>query len=143
MNSTASTHQLFVVRDGRGDGFRATVHGHILDLADPGSGQSLAPTPDDLLIVSIASALAWSARGFLRAQRLPDDVSVSATWRTHEDPPRLAGIDVTVTVSNSAVAASAALVAALENSFPALSLNPPLCVRIQGDQARVDERVAA
>jgi hypothetical protein len=43
-------------------------------------------------------------------------VSVSGAWRTHEDPPRLADIDVTVTVSNSAQAAGATLVAALENS---------------------------
>ena len=125
------------------DGFRATVHGHILELADPDSGHALAPTPEDLLIASVASALAWSARGFLRARRLPDDVSVSATWRMHEDPRRLAGIDVTVTVSNGAAAVSATLVAALENGFAARSLNAPLRVHIQLDYARANERMAA
>jgi hypothetical protein len=143
MKSPASTHQLFVVRDGRRDGFRATVAGHVVELADPDSAHSLAPTPGDLLIVSIASAFAWSARGFLRARGLPDDVSVSATWGTHEDPPRLSGVDVTVTVPNSA-AVSVPLTSALENNLVGLSLNAPLRVRIQdAQQARATERVAA
>jgi uncharacterized OsmC-like protein len=117
-----SSHGLFVIPRGRGDGFRASIRGHILDLADPGSGHALAPTPDDLLIVSIASELAWSARRFLRAYGLPDDVSVSATWRTHEDPPSLADIKLTVTVPKRAEAVSAALAAAFANSLAARSL---------------------
>ena len=47
----------------RRDGFWASIRGHVLDLADPHSGHALAPTPDDLFIVSIASELAWTARG--------------------------------------------------------------------------------
>ena len=47
-------------------------------------------------------------------------------------PPRLGDIDITVTVSNSAAAVTATLVAALENSFAARSLNAPLRVHIQG-----------
>jgi len=67
----ASNNALFVVPSGRGDGFRATKRGHVLELADPDSGHALAPTPDDLLIVSIAANFAWSAQRFLRARRLP------------------------------------------------------------------------
>src|SRR5262249_28173752 len=70
------------------------------------SSHILAPTPDDLLIASIASELAWTARRFLLAYGLPEDVSVSATWRTPEDPRPLADINVTATVSGRAEAVS-------------------------------------
>jgi uncharacterized OsmC-like protein len=130
----ASTHGLFVVPNRRRDGFDATIRGHLLELADRDSGHALAPTPDDLFISSIASDFAWSAQRFLRARRLPDDVSVSSAWRTHEDWPRLADIDMTVTVSDDAESVSATLVAALENSFAARSLNAPLRVHIRGAQ---------
>jgi hypothetical protein len=66
----AATHALFVVPNRRGDGFQASVRGHILDLIDP-SSYALAPTADDLLVVSFASALAWSARSFLRTHGCP------------------------------------------------------------------------
>ena len=121
-----SSHALLVNRHERRDGFWASIRGHILDLADPSSGHALAPTPDDLFIVSIASELAWSARSFLRASALPDDVSVSATWRTSEDPPGLADINLTVTVSRLAETVGAALGAALENNLAARSLAEPV-----------------
>jgi uncharacterized OsmC-like protein len=121
-----SSHALLVNPHERRDGFWANIRGHTLDLADPSSGHALAPTPDDLFIVSIASELAWSARSFLRARGLPDDVSVSATWRTYEDPAGLADINLTVTISKLAEAASAALGAALENCLAARSLAEPV-----------------
>jgi uncharacterized OsmC-like protein len=121
-----SSHGLFVIPRGRGDGFQATIRGHILDLADPSSGHALAPTPDDLFIASIASDLVWSARKFLRAYGLPDDVSVSAKWRTPEDPPGLADIKLTVSVSRRAEAVCAALAAAFENTLAARSLAEPV-----------------
>ena len=120
------THQqsddLFVIPRGRGDGFQASIRGHVLDLADPASGQALAPTPDDLFIVSIASELAWSARSLLRAHGMPDDVSVSATWRRNEHVPGLADIKMTVTVSSRAEAAKAALDATFASRLAARSL---------------------
>jgi uncharacterized OsmC-like protein len=122
-----SSQPLFVIPRGRGDGFQASIRGHILDLADPSSGHALAPTPDDLFIVSIASECAWSARKFLRAYGLPDDVSVSANWRTtHEDPSSPADINLTVTVSSRPEAMSAALAAAVANSLAARSLAEPV-----------------
>ena len=121
-----SSQALFVIPRGRGGGFQASIRGHILDLADPNSGHALAPTPDDLFMASIASELAWSARRFLRAYGLPDDVSVSATWRTQEDLPSLAGISLTVTVPRRAEAVGAALGAAFENSLAARSLAEPV-----------------
>jgi uncharacterized OsmC-like protein len=121
-----SRQALFVIPRKREDGFRASIRGHVLDLADPGSGHALAPTPDDLFIVSIASELAWSARRFLRARGLPDDVSVSATWWTHEDPPSLADISLTVTASRRAEAVGAALAAAFADSLAARSLADPV-----------------
>lgn len=120
---------LFVIPTRRGEGFRASVRGRIFDLADPGSDHQLAPTPDDLFILSVASDLAWSARSYLRAHELAGEVSVSAEWRTHEDP-RLHGIDATVTVSKSAEATSAALAAALTDSTASRFLNGRLQFRV-------------
>ncbi|MFZ1880212.1 MAG: hypothetical protein WAU41_08605 [Gaiellaceae bacterium] len=121
-----SSHALFVIPRERGDGFQVSIRGHILDLADPRSGHELAPTPDDLFIVSIASQYAWSARSFLRDAGLPDEVSVSAQWRTPGDLRLLADINLTVTVSRSAEAVTAALGAALENSLAARSPAEPV-----------------
>ena len=117
-----SSDAFFVIPSGNGDTSLASIRGHILDLADPASGHALAPTPDDLFIVSIASELAWSARSLLRAHRMPDDVSVSATWRKHEHLPGLANIRMTVTVSRRAEAASVALDARFASRLAARSL---------------------
>jgi uncharacterized OsmC-like protein len=117
---------LFVIPRGRGDGLRASIRGHILDLADASSGHALAPTPDDLFVVSIASECARSARRFLRASGLPDHVSVAATWRTSEELPSLADIDLTVTVSRRAEAVSSTLADAFAHSLAAHSLAQPV-----------------
>lgn len=117
-----SSDGLFVIPRGRGDGFQASIRGHILDLADPTSGHSLAPTPDDLFIASIASELAWSGRSLLRAHGMPDNVSVSATWRKQEHLSGRADIKMTVTVSARAEAVSAALDATFADRLAARSL---------------------
>jgi uncharacterized OsmC-like protein len=117
-----SSHTLFVIPRVRGDGFQASIRGHILDLADPSSGHALAPTPDDLFVVSIAAEVAWSARRALRAQGLPHDVSVSATWSASEAPPGLASIHLTVAVSGCPEAASAVLAGAFESRLARRSL---------------------
>ena len=122
----ASSNALIVSPHERRDGFWASIRGHVLDLADPNSGHTLAPTPDDLFIVSIASELAWTTRRILRAAGLPDDVSVSANWRTNPDLPNLADIDLTVRLPRRAEAASAALAAAVQNSLAARSLAEPV-----------------
>jgi uncharacterized OsmC-like protein len=124
--AATSNYGLFVIPRGRGDGFQASIRGHILALADPNSGHALAPTPDDLFIASIASGLAWSARSFLRTHQLPDDVSVSATWRTHEGLPGLADINLTVTAPKNAEALGAALGAAFADTLAARSPSDPL-----------------
>ena len=123
--TAAASHTLVVIPRREGNGFQASVRGHILDLIDP-SSYALAPTSDDLFIVSIASALAWSARRFLRDSALPDYVSISAEWRTPEDLPSLADINLTVTVSIRAEAVRTALAAALENSLAARSHAEPV-----------------
>ena len=120
-----ASHALFIIPARWGDGFTASIHGHMLELADP-TDHRLAPSPDDLLIAAIASDLAWSARRFLRANALPDDVSVSARWQTTEGPPSLADITLTVTVSARAAAVSGALAAAFANSLAARSVAEPV-----------------
>jgi putative redox protein len=124
-DAAPTSHALFIIPTRRGDGFQASIHGHMLDLADP-TDHRLAPSPDDLLIASIASDLAWSARRFLCAHGLPDDVSVSAQWQTTEGLPSLADITLTVTVSRRAKAVSEALAASFENSLAARTLAEPV-----------------
>jgi uncharacterized OsmC-like protein len=124
-SDAAPSHALFIIPTRCGHSFKASIHGHMLELADP-ADHRLAPSPDDLLIASIASDLAWSARNFLRARGLPDDVSVSARWKTTEGPPSLADITLTVTVSTRAKAVSEALAATFANSLVARSLAEPV-----------------
>jgi uncharacterized OsmC-like protein len=120
-----TSHALFITPTRRWDGFQASIHGHMLELADP-TDHRLAPSPDDLLIAAIASDLAWSARRFLRARGLPEYVSVSAKWQTREDPPGLDDINLTVTVTSRAEAVSGALATSFENSLAARSLAEPV-----------------
>jgi hypothetical protein len=122
--AVTSSRALFVSPHERRDGFWANIRGHVLDLADPTSG--LAPTPDDLFVVSMGSDIAWSARRFLRASGLPAGVSVSATWRTQEGLPGVSEIDLTVTVSRRAEAVSAELGAAFGKSVAARSVGKPV-----------------
>lgn len=131
--SSGSRDALFVIPSGRGDGFRASIRGHLLELADPSSAHGIAPTPDDLLVASIASDCAWFARRFLRARGLPDYVSVSAEWRAREHPRSLASVAVTVTVHKAARPLSGALVTALEDRFAARSLRVPLPFRVRAE----------
>jgi hypothetical protein len=115
---SSSSHTLSIVPRGEGNGFRANVRGHVLDLIDP-SSYALAPTTDDLFTVSIAAALAWSARSFLRDQGLPDYVSVSAERRVSPDQSTPWDIRLTVTVSERAEAESEALAATFEKTLAA------------------------
>ena len=127
---------LFVVPSQRRGGFHASIRGRILELASPDPGHALAPTPQELLIASIASDAAWAAQTFLRARGLPDSVSVSGTWHTLDDPPRLAQVDVTVLVADGVDDADPTLIAAVERGFAAGWLNAPLNVRIEGRAGR-------
>jgi hypothetical protein len=133
----ASSHSLYIVPQGLGSGFLATIRGHILELANPGSSSdhSLAPTPDDLLIASLASELAWSTRAFLRAHGLPDDVGVAANWRTGVDLSGPVEVALTVTVSAAAEGARTELARLLENDLGARLLDHPR-VHISLDEAR-------
>ena len=129
---SAVAHALFVVPTRTAASFQASIRGRMLDLADPGSADWVAPTPDDLFVASIASDFAWLARRFLRSRGLDDYVSVSAAWRTLNGRPRLEQLDMSVTVSKSAEAACPALVAVLQNRFAARSPGALLQVSVQG-----------
>jgi uncharacterized OsmC-like protein len=115
-NVLAHGYTLSVVPGGERQGFRAYVRGHVLDLGDPGS-YALAPTTDDLFVVSIATALAWSARTALRAARLPEDVSVSAEWRVADAGPSPADIRLKVTMAKAADLMEKELSAAFEKGL--------------------------
>jgi hypothetical protein len=118
------SRSLFIVPTRRGDGFIANLCGRTLELEDP-TGHRLAPTPDDLVVLSIASDLAWSARRLLRGQGLAGDVNVTATWQTVDDPPRLADITLTVVVPTTEEATGAGILAALEERAAVRSLDDP------------------
>lgn len=125
MSTVVSRNGLFVVPRGRSDGFQARVGGHVLDLIDP-SLYALAPAADDLMVLSIASPLAWSARPLLRRRGLPDYVGVNAEWQKRDDPPCLDDINVTVTVSRRAEAFSEELTASLEQTLASRSFAKPV-----------------
>jgi hypothetical protein len=108
---------LFVIPSSHGDGFRASIRGHLLELADPSSSRGLAPTPDDLRIASIASDFAWFARRFLRERGLDDYVSVTARPCTTEGSSHVDGVDLAVTVSQQHAATRATLATALGREF--------------------------
>lgn len=99
--------RLYVTAHRQRDGFHASIRGHILELADPAS--PLAPTPDDLVVVSAASRLAWAAQRFARAHDIRDDVSVSARWRLDPGERNHGAFELTVTVSQDALPLAAAL----------------------------------
>lgn len=134
VDSPGSSRALVIVPRGEGHGFQVRVRGHVLDLIDP-SSYGLSPTTDDLFIVSMAGALAWSARSFLRAQELPDYVSVSAAWQSEDDdPPTLSDLTLTVTVSRDAAGVREALTAALEHRLASRSRVEPV-VRVASEEA--------
>jgi len=121
----AATQVLFVIPRERGDGFRASIRGHMLDLADPISGHALAPTPNDLFVAAHAAELAWCARRLLDAHGLPGGASVSATWRADGDLSAVAQFDLTVALPLRARAVAAGLGAALDESLAAASVARP------------------
>jgi hypothetical protein len=124
---------LDVVPRFRGDGFQASIRGHILDLADPSSGHRLAPTPEDLLVVSIAAEIAWGARSLLRGSGCSDEVAVSAYWNPQPDVSQLADIHLTVTLPTRPDAVGAALAAQLQNRVAARRpANPALHISLKG-----------
>jgi hypothetical protein len=124
-------HELFIVPARSGTHFQANIGGRMLDLADPGSTDWVAPTPDDLFVASIASDFAWLARRFLISRGLDDYVSVSAAWRAHNGQPPLEQLEMTVIVSNGAEEACSPLVAVLQDRFAARSQSIPLRVCVQ------------
>jgi organic hydroperoxide reductase OsmC/OhrA len=110
---------LFVIPCAQRDGFEASIRGHLLDLVSPRCGNELAPTPDDLLVASHASELAWSAREFLRTRGLPDSVSVTAAWHMPANGGSTAQLHLTVTVAGRAADSHLALGAHLEDRLAA------------------------
>jgi uncharacterized OsmC-like protein len=125
----ATSHAFFVTPTRTGDGFHASIRGHRVDLADPMTGDTLAPTPTDLLMLAIASEIAWSARALLRQVGLPDRVSVSGAWRTQVEAHKLE-LDLTLTVSTRAERVSRGLLAALDGGLVARTASVPLDIRI-------------
>jgi hypothetical protein len=115
---------LFVIPYRGGDGFRASIRGQQLELADPDSEHGLAPTPDDLRTAALGSDVAWFARRYLRDHGVEDYVSISVWARTSDAPPRLGRFDVRVEISARAVASVEMLATALERRFAAQSTQP-------------------
>jgi hypothetical protein len=120
---------LLVIPSRGGNGFRASVRGHLLELADPDSDHRLSPTPQDLVAAAVASDVAWFARRFLRDHELDDDVSVSAWASTSEGVPTWCSLDVRVDVSEHAAAIERRLATALEERFSRAPDPPRIEVR--------------
>lgn len=122
----ASPRALFVVPTRNGTGFQASIRGHVLELADPDSPFGLAPTPDVLLVASVAAEVAWSARRFLRSRGLEAHVGV----RAGERPVAERGVDVTVTVESAAAELAEPLVAELEAKLAVRRIGGPVRLRV-------------
>jgi hypothetical protein len=122
----APARALFVVPTRSGEGFQARIRGHVLELADPDSPFALAPTPDDLLIVSLASEAAWLARRFLGSRGLEAHVGVSAGERPATSPE----VDVTVTVESVAAELAGPLADELESRFAMRRLDGLVRLRV-------------
>jgi hypothetical protein len=129
VSSFPNSRSLFIVPTRRGDGFRANVRGRILELEDP-SDHRFAPTPTDLVILSIASDLAWFARRFLHGHGEAADVSVAAAWQAVDDPPRLTDLEISVTLPSTTETTGDALQSALEERAAAHSFDGPPRVRV-------------
>lgn len=128
-----SSQSLYVVPPKPGADFRASIRGHILELADPNSQYVLAPTPDDLLVASLAAELAWSTRAFLRAHGLPEEVSVAANWRMYDELPGPNEIALTVTMSEHAEPSSAELARLFEGGLGSrLLIHPRVHISLEG-----------
>ena len=121
---------LFIIPCSRGDGFRASIRGHQLELADPSSGQDVAPTPDDLRVAAIASDFAWFARRFLRDRGLDDYVSVTARLCVNDRSPGLDHVDMALTVSEGTDTGRITLTAALEREFAGTFRNERVQLRV-------------
>ena len=130
---SGSNHELFVIPRDRGNGFQASIRGHMLDLADPASGHVMAPTPNDLFVVAHASELAWCARRLLDVHGLSDGASVSAMWRTDGDLSAVAQFDLTLTLPSRAEELAGRVGLALNKSLAAGSVARP-AVHIRFDQ---------
>lgn len=127
------SHSIFVNPHERRDGFWANIRGHVLDLGDPNAEPAAVPTPDDLYITSMASELAWTVRTLLRSSGLPDDVSVSAQWRMHGVPQRIAEVILTVDVPGTAEPIATELTASLPSRLAARSsAQPPVRISFKG-----------
>jgi uncharacterized OsmC-like protein len=131
-----SYRALFVLPDPRSGGFQANIRGHQLPLADPDSRHELAPTPSDLLITSIASALAWTARRFLRGHELDEYVSVTAHSRTQQGSSYPRELALVVSVSEACALEVEALTTALERELDARAHGMQLTVRVHVDELR-------
>jgi uncharacterized OsmC-like protein len=131
-----SFRALFVLPDPRSGGFQASIRGHQLPLADPDSRHELAPTPNDLLITSIASALAWTARRFLRGHELDEYVSVTAHSRTQQESSYLCELTLVVSVSEACALEVDALTTALERELDARAHGMQLNVHVHVDELR-------
>jgi hypothetical protein len=113
-NGNATLLSLFVTPEVRTGSFHASIRGHLLDLADP-SRPGLAPTPDDLLVASLAAHATWSTQEIIGANRRGAVVSVAASWRPHN----LARVVIRVTLSQVAAVECREIARQLFESLPA------------------------
>jgi hypothetical protein len=86
--------------------------------------------------MSIASALAWTARRFLRGHELDEYVSVTAHSRTQQESSYLCELALVVSVSEACALEVEALTTALECELDARVHGMQLTVRVHVDELR-------
>ena len=84
-----------------GDRFRIAIRQHTLCVGQPevGGGEDTAPTPTELFVASLASCVAFYARGFLSRHGLPvEGLSVSAEFGMASRPARVGEVTLQMRV---------------------------------------------
>lgn len=89
-----------VTHDG-GDRFSIAIRGHVVHVDQPESdgGDDTAPSPTELFVASLASCVAFYARGYLKRHDLPEKgLAVTGQAQLGAKPSRVVSLTVTLTL---------------------------------------------
>lgn len=89
------------VTPGPGDRLSVAIRDHVVEVDQhvEDGGEDAAPTPLEMLLVSLASCVAHYARRYLRRHDLPTEgLQVQARWEMAKNPARVGSVDIDLTI---------------------------------------------
>jgi hypothetical protein len=98
-------------------GLHASIRGHEIELSDPRLGHALAPTPDDLLVASLAAHIAWVAQARV-ASGAGGTVELAARCRSDREAGSPVGVEIRVIVRGVAESDRVRLLEELRETLP-------------------------